>query len=305
MEKLWAPWRMQYVGGPSRAGCVFCTAMRSHNDRDALVIHRGKHAFMILNLYPYNSGHAMIVPYEHVSRLELLTPDVRAELMELAELMVEATDPVLHPDGINLGLNIGEVAGAGVADHLHLHVVPRWQGDANFMPIVAATTVMPELLPVTYARLRAEIERIVVTRAGGIAPQAGAVAVLPDERRMIYRRAQTGEVLIPKGHIERDESAAQAAVRELDEETGAAVTLVGWAGSHRYLAQPGASRAQDRHVSFFLATGERTAALERHLSVDTVLVPVEDAVSALSVPAQQEIVAAVYDDLLRLTGEST
>ena len=190
MDKLWAPWRMRYVGGPKHDGCVFCSAFDGRNDREALILHRGERTFIILNLYPYNSGHAMIVPYEHLADLDNLGSDARAQLLELADLFIAAAGAVLHPDGFNLGMNLGEVAGAGVADHLHLHVVPRWLGDANFMPIVAGTTVLPELLPVTYARLRAEIERILVDRKGVMTPQAGAIVVLPAERSVVFRRAK-------------------------------------------------------------------------------------------------------------------
>ncbi|HMM42838.1 MAG TPA: HIT domain-containing protein, partial [Thermomicrobiales bacterium] len=153
MERLWSPWRMAYVGGTKRSGCVFCDVLAVGDDRESLIVHRGERAFVMLNLYPYNSGHSMVVPYDHVPTIEELDPAARAELLELATLAVEASRRVLRCDGFNLGLNLGAVAGAGVADHLHMHVVPRWTGHANFLPILGDTLVMPELLPSTYARL--------------------------------------------------------------------------------------------------------------------------------------------------------
>jgi ATP adenylyltransferase len=291
---------MRYVAGPKSQECVFCSALAGADDREALILHRGRHAAIILNLYPYNSGHAMVVPYEHVAGLAQMRPEARAELLELADLFVTSAGMTLHPDGFNLGLNLGEVAGAGVADHLHLHAVPRWLGDSNFMPIVAGTTVMPELLPLTYARLRAEIERVSTQRAGNALPQAGAVVLLRETGMVVLRRSYSGEVLLPKGHVEEGESAAEAAVREVLEETGVDATLAGWAGSQTYTTQLKSGRPGAKHVSFFVAAGTPSETFQAHLERDTLVVSIDAVLDVLSIPAQRQIVAAVMSDLQRL-----
>jgi ATP adenylyltransferase len=142
-------------------GCVFCDRVRlsESHDRESLILLREKYTFVILNLYPYNSAHLMIVPYKHTADFIGLEQDALGEMTALAQRMVQAITGEYHPQGFNLGMNLGRVAGAGVADHLHLHVVPRWAGDTNFMPIVGATKVMPELLETTYDRLKARLER--------------------------------------------------------------------------------------------------------------------------------------------------
>ena len=140
-------------------GCVFCDRIsqpESH-DRANLILLRGDHNFVILNLYPYNSAHLMIVPYRHTSDFIRLPSETLVEMMALAQKMVKVIGDEYHPQGFNLGMNLGRIAGAGLADHLHLHVVPRWSGDTNFMPIVGATKVMPELLETTYDRLKARL----------------------------------------------------------------------------------------------------------------------------------------------------
>ena len=157
-ERLWTPWRMRYVAGADREeGCIFCNRLAEKDDVQSLILHRGERAFVIMNLYPYNTGHLMIVPNAHVASPEDADPEVMREMAALRGPVLRALRRALSPDGFNLGLNVGAPAGAGVADHLHEHVVPRWQGDANFMPILASTMVMPELIPVTYAKLRAEL----------------------------------------------------------------------------------------------------------------------------------------------------
>lgn len=299
MEKLWAPWRMRYVAGPKQDGCVFCSAAALGDDRTALVLYRGADAFLILNLYPYNSGHAMAVPYQHAAELQQLTPATRAELIELTELFTCAARSVFACDGFNIGLNVGEVAGAGAAEHLHIHAVPRWLGDANFMPIIANTTVMPELLPVTYARLRAEIERVVVERAGEYIPSSGAVVILPEARAVVLRRAANGDIVIPKGRIEPGESAADAALREVREETGVEARITGWVGSHTFHL-PDDPAGRPRHVSFFSAAGQATPELARHLESDTLLVPLDELIDALTLPAQRDIARRAMPDLLHI-----
>jgi ATP adenylyltransferase len=151
---------MAYVGGSTREpGCVFCNRLASDADTEHLVVHRGAHVFAMLNRYPYNTGHLMVAPRQHVASPEDLSDDALTELMQLTRGMIRALRRTLSCDGFNVGFNVGAVAGAGIADHVHQHIVPRWVGDANFMPILAGTMVIPELLPVTYAKVRAEFAR--------------------------------------------------------------------------------------------------------------------------------------------------
>jgi ATP adenylyltransferase len=161
VEQLWAPWRMEFVqSSRPETGCLFCTKIRESDDVANLIVHRGPRAFIIMNLYPYNSGHLMVVPYQHVARLPDLHPEASAAVMATAQLAVRALDDLMRPHGYNMGINQGDIAGAGVADHLHLHVVPRWSGDTNFMPVVAGAKVMPELISQTAAKLRPVLERL-------------------------------------------------------------------------------------------------------------------------------------------------
>jgi ATP adenylyltransferase len=160
MEKLWAPWRMAYVEVKKPSGCIFCEKPRAGDDRTELVLYRGRTSFLIMNLFPYNNGHLMVAPYRHAAALADLDAPERAEMMDLACFATGLLGEAFGPDGFNLGVNLGRVAGAGVADHVHLHVVPRWDGDTNFMPVVAETKVLPEALFSTYDRLMAAGERI-------------------------------------------------------------------------------------------------------------------------------------------------
>jgi ATP adenylyltransferase len=151
---------MAYVGGGAREdGCVFCSRLASTDDVASLIVYRGEAAFVILNLYPYNTGHVMIVPNAHVQNPDALEPNTLAEMAALVATLTAGLRYILRCDGFNVGMNIGGAAGAGIAEHLHQHVVPRWLGDANFMPIVGSTNVLPETLPATYAKLRAEFAR--------------------------------------------------------------------------------------------------------------------------------------------------
>lgn len=134
--------------------CIFCAKVREDADDDNLILHRGNRCFVILNLYPYNSGHLMVVPYEHTGDFTSLPPDTGTDMLSLAQMAMRAISDVMHPDGFNLGVNQGSIAGAGIADHVHLHVVPRWSGDTNFMPVLADAKVLPELLSATAAKLR-------------------------------------------------------------------------------------------------------------------------------------------------------
>jgi ATP adenylyltransferase len=153
MSHLWAPWRSKYISSPKNAGCIFCNAVANCDDRETLIIYRGESVFVILNRYPYTSGHLMIAPYEHVSRLNQTTEESTREMMALLRRAEQALEDVYHPDGINLGMNLGEAAGAGIEEHIHMHVLPRWFGDANFMTSVGNTRVLPEALENTYERL--------------------------------------------------------------------------------------------------------------------------------------------------------
>jgi ATP adenylyltransferase len=155
LKQIWAPWRMQYIQqSDPEPGCLFCRVIGQDDDEGNYIVHRGELCFVMLNLYPYNSGHLMIVPYQHTGSLPELHPEVGAAVFATSQLAVQALTDVMHPDGFNLGINQGKVAGAGIADHLHLHVVPRWDGDTNFMPVLADAKVMPELLTATAAKLR-------------------------------------------------------------------------------------------------------------------------------------------------------
>jgi len=152
MERLWAPWRVSYVTGARPEGCVFCNHP-SLSDEDALMVHRGETCFVVLNLYPFGSGHLMIVPFRHVASPGDLNTEERAEIWELLDKALVAIETALGAQGHNVGFNLGAAAGAGIADHLHLHVVPRWSGDYNFMPVLADVRVMPQHLAETRAAL--------------------------------------------------------------------------------------------------------------------------------------------------------
>lgn len=154
MKWLWSPWRVRYFQITQR-GCVFCRVQRETRDEENLIVARGQHAFVILNRFPYTSGHLMVVAYAHQPSLELLDTAVRSEMMEMATQAIQVLRRVYRPDGFNVGFNIGEAAGAGIAGHIHLHVVPRWNGDTNFMSTLAETRVLPEALEETCRRLRA------------------------------------------------------------------------------------------------------------------------------------------------------
>ena len=155
MDYLWTPWRYQYIVNPGGNGdCVFCAAARDTDDRTRLVVHRAAHNFVILNRFPYTSGHLMVVPYAHVASLQDLDSDVLDELMALGRDSERHLRSVYRPEGLNLGINLGQAAGAGIAGHLHMHALPRWFGDTNFMTATAETRIIPEDLDTTWLRLR-------------------------------------------------------------------------------------------------------------------------------------------------------
>jgi ATP adenylyltransferase len=154
MDYLWTPWRYAYVSTAEKAvGCVFCEAVKSPDDK-AFIVHRGQNCFVILNTYPYTPGHVMVVPYAHLDELQKLPGETANEMMTLSQRMERVLRELYHPDGINLGMNIGKAAGAGIAGHIHMHVLPRWVADANFMSVVGETRVLPETLDATWARMR-------------------------------------------------------------------------------------------------------------------------------------------------------
>jgi ATP adenylyltransferase len=153
-QRIWAPWRLRYVtSAKSSDACIFCAKPVLGDDRDALIVHRGERCFVILNLFPYTSGHLMVAPFEHLGRLQDIESVVTAEMMALAQRAMSVIEEVYDPEGFNVGVNQGRVAGAGVEGHIHLHVVPRWAGDNNYMPVLADTRVMPQSLEESYDAL--------------------------------------------------------------------------------------------------------------------------------------------------------
>lgn len=159
-EQLWTPWRMDYINEGNPPGCVLCHAGAGDDDEKNLVVYRGKSCFVLMNLFPYNPGHVMVTPFEHGADLGALSDETRNELFALGTLATKAIAESMTPQGFNMGMNLGSVAGAGIADHLHLHVVPRWGGDTNFMPVLADTKVLPETIPTTLRKLRPIFARL-------------------------------------------------------------------------------------------------------------------------------------------------
>jgi ATP adenylyltransferase len=156
MDYLWTPWRYAYVAGIAKtSGCVFCDLPRTGNDAKAGILHRGPYCYVVINSYPYTSGHVMIVPFAHLDELQKLPVEAAHEMMALTQQMEGVLRQLYQPDGINLGMNIGKAAGAGVAGHIHMHALPRWVADANFMSVVGETRVLPEQLETTYERIKA------------------------------------------------------------------------------------------------------------------------------------------------------
>jgi ATP adenylyltransferase len=156
-ERIWAPWRLEYVKDAAKdddTECIFCTKPSAGDDEASLIVHRGELCFVILNLFPYTNGHLMVAPYEHVATLPELDSETIAEMMALSQRAMIALEETYAPHGYNVGCNQGRVAGAGVEHHIHMHVVPRWGGDTNFMPVLADTRVMPQSLEESYRALR-------------------------------------------------------------------------------------------------------------------------------------------------------
>ena len=155
MNHLWSPWRMEYIQTKKdNSSCVFCDVLEQEDGWENLILFRGRYNYAILNRYPYNTGHALIIPYRHVASYELLTPEERSEMMELINQTTKVIRQAYHPDAFNIGANIGEAAGAGIAPHVHFHVLPRWYGDTNFVTTIGQTRIVPENLSDTYDQLK-------------------------------------------------------------------------------------------------------------------------------------------------------
>ena len=247
MRRLWTPWRLQYVAGDAKeAGCIFCNRLSADDDVRSLILHRGPRAFVIMNLFPYNTGHTMLIPNEHVASPEDADPESLTELATILPPLLRASRRALACHGFNTGLNVGSIAGAGVADHMHQHLVPRWNGDANFMPIIASTIVIPELIPVTYAKLRAELARELNPERFREIP---VVILDPGRRRAIV----DGDGELPRIELARDRSVAQEAIG-FAVDAGLSPTLAGWSGETR-------AHDHDDIALTLIATGEPGGAL--------------------------------------------
>ena len=257
-RRLWTPWRMRYVAGAVDQGCVFCQRLAAEDDTESLILHRGEHAFAIMNLYPYNTGHLMLVPVGHVASPEDAPPAALTEIALLLPPVLRALRRVLRCAGFNVGFNVGSIAGAGVADHLHQHVVPRWEGDANFMPILASTMVLPELIPVTYAKTRAELDR----ELRGV--DEVSCVVLDGIDRVLIEPAGNGWHL-PSAKARPDEPLWQAALRTVDRRVGNGAEVVGWSGAGRAgTGRPAlAFRVNGRSISGAAPIGTRWMAADR------------------------------------------
>ena len=162
MERLWAPWRLEYIKSAQEEEqtCIFCQKPAQAEDEKNLIVHRAAHCFVMLNKYPYTNGHLMVVPYLHESDLSKFTDEILLDMQHLLQLSIQALQNTMKPHGINIGINIGRSAGAGIVDHLHYHMVPRWTGDTNFMPILAGTKVVSEGLKEAWEKLHREFEKL-------------------------------------------------------------------------------------------------------------------------------------------------
>ena len=161
MQQLWAPWRIEYVRMEKMDECIFCKLPTENDDEKDLILHRSKYAFVIMNNYPYNPGHVMVAPYRHVGEFEELKEEEWKDIHFLTALMVKVIKKAMNPQGFNIGLNLGRVAGAGIEGHLHVHIVPRWNGDTNFMPVISDTKVIVQGIRENYRELKGEIEKII------------------------------------------------------------------------------------------------------------------------------------------------
>ena len=160
MDRLWAPWRIDYIKSEKEKGCIFCDKPAEGDDHSMLILYRGENSFVIMNLYPYNNGHLMIAPYQHADSTHKLNCSSRSEIMELADQIMTIQKNIMNADGFNYGANIGYSGGAGIADHIHFHIVPRWTGDTNFMPVLGHTKVQMQGLQETYNDLRPHFDKL-------------------------------------------------------------------------------------------------------------------------------------------------
>ncbi len=162
IKHLWAPWRMEFIkqDKDKHSGCIFCALLLENKDKNNLILHRAKHNFVILNKYPYNNGHLMVVPHKHTNDLKDLSLEEMSEMMEFGRHAVEALKESYKAEGYNLGMNLGQAAGAGIKEHLHLHIVPRWNGDTNFMPVIGDVKAMPEHLEKSFEHLKVYFGRL-------------------------------------------------------------------------------------------------------------------------------------------------
>ena len=160
MRQLWAPWRIRYIRNKDEKGCVFCSKQKSNNDKNSLILSRGNHSFVLMNLYPYNNAHLLITPYNHVDTTDQLDIDTLNEIIWFANESMIIMKKNLNTDGYNFGANIGAAGGAGIEDHIHFHVVPRWNGDTNFMPVIGETKVQVQGLQDTYSELKIHFDKI-------------------------------------------------------------------------------------------------------------------------------------------------
>jgi len=157
MKTIWAPWRIEYITGEKEEGCIFCNKPQEGKDKENLILYKGETSFIIMNRYPYSNGHLMAVPYKHTNNMSELSEPEKLELMNLTTKCIEILD-IMNPDGFNVGMNLGTAGGAGIDDHLHFHIVPRWNGDTNFMPLIGDVKVMPEYLEDTFKTLSEQIK---------------------------------------------------------------------------------------------------------------------------------------------------
>ena len=160
MERLWAPWRLEYIVGEKTDGCIFCEFPRQDDDEKSRIVRRGNRAFVIMNAFPYTNGHLLVAPYRHLGNIAELSSEESLEIMQLTQMCCKVLAEVCKPDGFNIGMNLGTAAGAGIAGHLHTHVVPRWAADTNFMPVLADVKIIPEALETTYRKLKEGFEAL-------------------------------------------------------------------------------------------------------------------------------------------------
>ncbi len=162
MKKLWAPWRMEYILHQKPQGCIFCDKPKQKQDRENMILYRGQTCFVIMNFYPYNNGHLMVVPYRHIAKLNKLSQQEQSEMMQVVAQAGTILEKTIHCEGLNIGMNLGRVAGAGIDEHLHFHIVPRWNGDTNYMPVLGHTKVLSQGLKESWDFLRPHFDAIML-----------------------------------------------------------------------------------------------------------------------------------------------